>query len=200
MAMTAHVKKVVGFVGSPKRPAKARLLVETIIDRVASCIPVETRLLDLIDAAPVLGALSRGELEAAGEAFLREIEEADALIIGCPVFQGSYPGLFKHVFDLIHPLALRNRPVLISAVGGGLRHSLMVEHHLRPLFGFFEAASVSTALYASAHELDSIDHPPEMLERRIANAVAQFASLIANPANAAPKAARRKHEAFPVWF
>lgn len=189
-----------GFVGSPKRPAKARLLVETIIDRVASCVPVETRLLDLIDAAPVLGAFSRGELDAAGEAFLREIEEADALIIGCPVFQGSYPGLFKHVFDLIHPLALRNRPVLISAVGGGLRHSLMVEHHLRPLFGFFEAASVSTALYASANELDSIDHLPEMLERRIANAVAQFASLIANPANAAPRAARRKHEAFPVWF
>lgn len=196
----APARTILGFVGSHGRPAKARLLVEAIIHRLAMHLRMEPRVVDLLDAGPVLGALARGALDARGDAFIRAIEEADGLVIGCPVFQGSYPGLFKHVFDLVHPLALRNRPVLLSAVGGGLRHSLMVEHHLRPLFGFFEAATVSTALYASAGELDAEGQLPEMLERRLNNAVAQFASLIANPANAAPTAARRKHDACHAWF
>jgi FMN reductase len=196
----APARTILGFVGSHGRPAKARLLVEAIIHRLPAHLRMEPRVVDLIDAGPVLDALSRGELDARGAAFVRAIEEADGLVIGCPVFQGSYPGLFKHVFDLVHPLALRNRPVLLSAVGGGLRHALMIEHHLRPLFGFFEAATVSTALYASANELDADGRLPEMLEGRMNNAVAQFASLIANPANAAPTATRRKHEACHAWF
>jgi FMN reductase len=91
------------------------------------------------------------------------------------VFQGSYPGLFKHVFDLIEPGALKNRPVLLTALGGGLRHSLVVEHQLRPLFGFFEACTVSTAIYASATEFEAGQPLPPIMAARLANAVDQFA-------------------------
>ncbi|MFB6416361.1 NAD(P)H-dependent oxidoreductase [Bradyrhizobium tunisiense] len=114
------------------------------------------------------------------------MEHADGLVIGCPVFQGSYPGLFKHVFDLIKPGVLRNRPVLLTAVGGGLRHSLVVEHQLRPLFGFFEACTVSTAIYASSDELASGAPLAPMIAARLANAVEQFAALVGDrQANAA---------------
>jgi FMN reductase len=107
---------------------------------------------------------------------IEAIERADALVIGCPVFQGSYPGLFKHVFDLIEPSALRNRPVLLTAVGGGLRHSLLVEHQLRPLFGFFEACTISTAIYASAAEIPAGAPVAPITVARIANAADQFAA------------------------
>ncbi|MGT2439247.1 NAD(P)H-dependent oxidoreductase [Bradyrhizobium betae] len=99
-------------------------------------------------------------------------------MIGCPVFQGSYPGLFKHVFDLIEPGVLRNRPVLLTAVGGGLRHSLVVEHQLRPLFGFFEACTVSSAIYASSAEIMPGEPLAPMTATRLANAVEQLASLL----------------------
>jgi FMN reductase len=93
--------------------------------------------------------------------------------------------LFKHVFDLIEPSVLRNRPVLLTAVGGGLRHSLVVEHQLRPLFGFFEACTVSTAIYASSGEIVPGEPLAPMTAARLANAVEQFASLLSGRQEAA---------------
>ncbi len=78
-----------------------------------------------------------------------QILAADILVVASPTFKGSYTGLFKHVFDLLDPSSLRGKPVILAATGGGERHSLMVEHQLRPLFGFFEALAMPTAIYAS---------------------------------------------------
>jgi FMN reductase len=66
--------------------------------------------------------------------------------------------------------------VLLTAVGGGLRHSLVVEHQLRPLFGFFEACTISTAIYASAAEMTDGEPLPSAIANRLANAVEQFAA------------------------
>ncbi len=117
--------------------------------------------------ARVLGVLL-GVVEA--------IEASNALVIGSPVFQGSYPGLFKHVFDLVRPQALKHRPVLLTACGGGLRHSLVVEHQLRPLFGFFEACTISTAIYAGAAEFVDGRLESAAVQARIADAVDQLAT------------------------
>lgn len=68
--------------------------------------------------------------------------------------------------------------MLLTAVGGGLRHSLVVEHQLRPLFGFFEACTVSTAIYASSDELAPGTPLAPMIAARLANAVEQFAALV----------------------
>lgn len=67
---------------------------------------------------------------------IQTIIEAEALVIGSPTYKGSYTGLFKHVFDLLDPADLRGKPVILTATGGGDRHSLVVEHQLRPLFAF----------------------------------------------------------------
>ena len=52
-----------------------------------------------------------------------------------------YTGAFKHVFDLVRHDRLRGTPVILTATGGNLSHSLVTEHELRPLFGFFGALS-----------------------------------------------------------
>lgn len=141
-------QRIIGFCGNSWRPAKARALVEAVAVELLYRHGIEVEVLDLVDAGPGLGAFSRGALDDSARSVIEAIEAADGMVIGCPVFQGSYPGLFKHVFDLIGAGALKNRPVLLTAVGGGLRHSLVVEHQLRPLFGFFEACTISTAIYA----------------------------------------------------
>ena len=178
--------RVVAFCGTSWRPAKARLLVEAVADDLARRHAIRTDILDLVDAGSGIAAFSRAELSLEALTVVEAIEAADALIIGSPVFQGSYPGLFKHVFDLIAPGALKNRTVLLTACGGGLRHSLVVEHQLRPLFGFFEAATVSTAIYAGA--VDFVDGRLETagVHARITDAVDQFAAqLTARRATAA---------------
>lgn len=89
---------------------------------------------------------------------IRTIIEADALVVGSPTYKGSYTGLFKHVIDLLDPADLRGKPIVLTATGGGDRHSLVVEHQLRPLFAFFEAFVTPTAIYASGR--DFIDGTP----------------------------------------
>jgi len=168
--------RIIGFCGNSWRPAKARALVEAIGADLRERHTLDLEILDLLDAGPGLAAFSRDALSDQARGVIEAIERADALVIGCPVFQGSYPGLFKHVFDLIEPSALRNRPVLLTAVGGGLRHSLVVEHQLRPLFGFFEACTISTAIYASAAEIPAGAPVAPITVARIANAADQFAA------------------------
>ena len=169
--------RVIGFCGNSWRPAKVRALVEVVGRDLRERHAVNIDILDLVDAGPGLAAFSRRALSDQALRVIEAIEHADGLVIGSPVFQGSYPGLFKHVFDLIRRDALRNRPVLLTSVGGGLRHSLVVEHALRPLFGFFEACTVSTAIYSSAAELAAGEPSPITLAR-IANAADQFASCL----------------------
>jgi FMN reductase len=69
-------------------------------------------------------------------------------VIGSPTFKGSCTGLFKHFFDLLEPTSLKGSQSS-SRRGGGERHSLVVEHQLRPLFGYFEALTIPTGIYAS---------------------------------------------------
>ncbi|MBE7249058.1 MAG: NAD(P)H-dependent oxidoreductase, partial [Actinomycetospora chiangmaiensis] len=65
----------------------------------------------------------------------------------------GYAGLFKHVFDFVEPARMAGMPVAITATGGGLRHALVVEHGLRPLFGFFAAHVAPTSVYAGSDDL-----------------------------------------------
>ncbi|MBR0901969.1 NAD(P)H-dependent oxidoreductase [Bradyrhizobium liaoningense] len=181
-----RTSRIVGFCGNSWRPAKSRVLVEAVAADLLGQHGLKTNVLDLVDAGSGIAAFTRIGLDGPARAVVEAIEQADGLVIGCPVYQGSYPGLFKHVFDLIEPGVLRNRPVLLTAVGGGLRHSLVVEHQLRPLFGFFEACTVSTAIYASSSEFAPDGPFSPMIAARLANAVEQFAMLLnGRQANAA---------------
>lgn len=168
--------KVIGFCGNTQRPSKTRALVEAVAGHLADRHDIDTEIFDL--AGIELDALQYGRLSSQAAAMIAAIETADALIVGTPVYKGSYSGLFKHVFDLVQPSALINRPVLITATGGGTRHCLMVEHQLRPLFGFFEACTVPTAVYASEADFEDGRPASPLVLQRIAAASGQLARLV----------------------
>lgn len=142
--------KIIGFAGSWSRPSRTRALVEATVARVAARSGAEARTHDLADLAHALGTTLRAD-EAPAEiaAVLNDIVTADALVVGSPVYKGTYSGLFKHLFDLIEPRALKDKPVVLTATGGSERHALVLEHGLRPLFAFFSADIVATGLYAT---------------------------------------------------
>jgi FMN reductase len=103
------------------------------------------------------------------------------LVVGSPTFKGSYTGLFKHFFDLLDPASLRGKPVILAATGGGERHSLIVEHQLRPLFGFFEALTIPTAIYASERDFSEGVLVSEPIRARAQQAVAEACRVIGSP-------------------
>ncbi|RSS41350.1 FMN reductase [Streptomyces sp. WAC08241] len=105
---------------------------------------------------------------------------ADGVIAVTPVFTASYSGLFKSFFDLIDPTALTGTPVLIGATGGTARHSLVLDHALRPLFAYLRALTVPTAVYAASEDWGSGgDEYTEGLPARINRAGYEFADAVA---------------------
>lgn len=167
--------RIAGLVGSFGQSSRTRALVELVAKTAVERFDGITAIYDLDDLQPGLAEARRLEdLAPLSRSILESVLSADVLVIGSPVYKGSYPGLFKHLIDLIEPEALRGKPVLLTATGGGERHALMIEHQLRPLFGFFEAATLPTGLYASAAEF-AIDRPPSPgFLARLDRAVAQI--------------------------
>src|SRR3954463_11693811 len=77
---------------------------------------------------------------------------ADAQIAVTPIFSASFSGLFKSFFDVLDKEALVGKPVLLGATAGTTRHSLALEHALRPLFAYLRAVTVPTAVFAAAED------------------------------------------------
>jgi FMN reductase len=149
------VLRVVVVNGSPSERSKTMGLVGVILDTLGSMLPIETSQIDVYRLGPgFTAATERDEVTPDVEATIRLAEQADLLISATPVFRGSYPGMFKHFFDLVDQYALANKPVLLAATGGTDRHALVLEHALRPLFGFFQALTVPVAFFASAGDFD----------------------------------------------
>lgn len=160
--------RIVGFSGSLGVPSKTRALVDLALSKASARFGVLSESYDMAELLPSLitDAGGQGALDAAGRAIVAKIISADALIVGSPVYKGSYSGLFKHVFDLVDPQDLAGKPVLLTATGGGDKHALVIEHHLRPLFGFFEAATLATGVYAGAADfVDGKPASPALLSR-----------------------------------
>lgn len=80
---------------------------------------------------------------------LDSLAAADGLILVTPTFTGSYSGLFKSFIDVLDPETVRGKPVVLAATGGTQRHSLVLEHALRPLLTYLHAATVPTSVYAA---------------------------------------------------
>ncbi|MCC5975344.1 MAG: FMN reductase [Rubellimicrobium sp.] len=168
-------RQPLGFAGNISRPSRTRELVNVVASRVSETFSLATVVHDLDDLGPSLGqARSLADLDTGARTIVDRIVAADALVVGTPVYKGSYTGLFKHLFDLIEPEALAGKPVLLMATGGGEKHALVIEHQLRPLFGFFEAATLPTGIYASGADFtNGIPVSPPLIAR-IDRAVAQF--------------------------
>ncbi|MFI5977281.1 FMN reductase [Streptomyces sp. NPDC051452] len=104
---------------------------------------------------------------------------ADGLIVVTPVFAASYSGLFKSFFDVIDPDALTGKPVLTAATGGTARHSLVLEHAVRPLFAHLRAVVVPTAVFAASADWGSGgDEYTDGLPGRVRRAAAELAALM----------------------
>lgn len=129
--------RLVGIAGSFNRPSKTYALSEHIATLIGARYAVETGLYDLNDVGPSLGrALWRKDLDEQAKRVVEAVVSADVLLVGSPTYKGSYPGLFKHLFDLIDPHELRGKPVILTATGGGDRHALVVEHQPVPSLVF----------------------------------------------------------------
>ena len=112
---------------------------------------------------------------------------AEGLIAVTPIFSASYSGLFKTFFDVLDKDALVGKPVLLGATAGTARHSLALEHAVRPLFSYLRAVTVPTAVFAATEDWAGAGGIDRALAGRIERAAGELADLITGrPATARP--------------
>jgi FMN reductase len=145
------------------------------VDASVQVVELREHARELADA--LLTGFPSGGLRAAVDA----VTSADAIVAVTPVFAGSYSGLFKTFFDVLEPDALAGRPVLLAATAGSARHSLAVEHAMRPLFSYLRTLTVPTAVVAAPEDWASAS-----LAGRIDRAAGELADLLAGRAPARP--------------
>lgn len=147
-------------------PSKGRALLEAVLVGAQAEDPsVRTDVLDLRDFA--LDFCDGRAIEKYGADTQRAValvEEADAYVVATPVYRASYTGALKNFFDLIPNEAgvrdpLRGKPVGLIASGGSDHHYLVIEHQLRPLFGFFGSVTATRGIYANREAFDAQRQP-----------------------------------------
>ncbi len=169
--------------GGLREPSSTRLLADrvtaAVTDRLAADgVTVSTEVVELRrHGRAVMDALLTGfpgtELEAAFET----VAGADGLIAVTPAFNASFSGLFKSFFDVLPEESLSEMPVLIAATGGTERHSLVLEHAMRPMFSYLHAIVSPTGVYAATDDFGAVDSAGGLAER-INRAAADFTRLL----------------------
>ncbi|MEN1887125.1 FMN reductase [Streptomyces mirabilis] len=155
-------------------PSSTRLLADRLAAATGRYTSVDVQVVELRDlAVEIAHNFTSGFPGRALSAALEAVTQADGLIVVTPVFSASYSGLFKSFFDVLDQDALTGKPVLIAATGGSARHSLVLEHALRPLFAYLRAVVVPTAVYAASE-----DWGAEGLAERIDRAAGELGRLM----------------------
>ncbi|HEX5563908.1 MAG TPA: NAD(P)H-dependent oxidoreductase [Sporosarcina sp.] len=112
---------------------------------------------------------------------VRKFEEADAYVIATPIFQGSIPGVLKNAFDMLHPHAMRYKPVSIVANGGTYQHHLVPEFQLKPILDYFRCLVTPNFVYTHSGHFDQdnriIDEDVHNRLRELARVFAKYTEM-----------------------
>lgn len=178
------VRRIAVVTAGLGQPSSTRILA----DRLAAATDRALRLrddvaeIDVIELRDLAHDLTDNLLtgfpsEALGQA-IAKVVGADAVIAVSPIFSASYSGLFKTFFDVLEEDSLAGKPVLIAATAGTARHSLSLEHALRPLFSYLRAVVVPTAVFGASEDFGKVERVGSSLSQRIERAAGELVELM----------------------
>jgi FMN reductase len=174
-------------------PSSTRLLADRLTAATVTALRErgEDATVELVElrehARDLADNLVTGFAGTALQAAIDTVVGADALIAVTPVFSASYSGLFKTFFDVLDKDALAGTPVLLGATAGTARHSLVIDHALRPLFAYLRALPAPTGVFAASEDWAGGNGVDRALADRIDRAAGELADLVAGrPAATGP--------------
>lgn len=137
---------VVSISGSPSPASRSAWLLQHVAERAGRRIERHHAIVvrDL-PAQPLLhGDASDPVIARAHGA----IAQAQAVLVGTPIYKAAYSGLLKLFLDALPPDALRGKPVLALATGGSAGHLLALDYALKPVLSALGARHVVEGVYA----------------------------------------------------
>ncbi len=176
--------KVTAFVGGFGYPSSTQELATLITDELERQGDIDLTVVELREVAGYLSdATMLGFPDPALQEALDAVANADLLVAASAVFRGAYSGLFKAFFDLVDPVAMHGKPVILAATGGSARHQLVIDHSLRPLFSYFGSLIVPTAIYATVEDWLPGGQATRELAHRVERAASSAVMLASNDAH-----------------
>ncbi|WP_328416107.1 FMN reductase [Micromonospora sp. NBC_00389] len=176
------MKRTIAVVSAGLRqPSSTRMLADRLADAVRRELErlgaeVDVELIEVRDHAhDLVNNLLAGYPSEDLERVQDIVRRADALVAVTPTFSASYNGIFKMFVEVLDDAALVDKPVLVAATGGTGRHSLVLEHALRPLFSYLHAVVVPTAVFAAPEDWGAGDAAQGSLVQRIDRAAGELA-------------------------
>lgn len=166
------------------QPSSTRLLADRLASATVAAlrqrgIAADVTVLEARDhAQDLVNHLLTGFPSPRLQSAIASITSADGLIAVTPIFSGSYSGLFKTFVDVLERDALDGVPVIVGATGGSARHSLALDHAMRPLFAYLRAATLPTGVFAATDDWGDAEEAGR-LARRIEQAAEELATAVA---------------------
>jgi len=140
--------KIVGISGSIVG-SKTRTAMDVTIKILKEKYPhIDVTLLDLADFQ-IQFSDGRNYLDYEGDTkyVAQTVMDADALILGTPIFQASIPATLKNIFDLLPEKAFQDKVVSMVVTAGSAKHFLIPEQQLKPILSYMKAQIVQTYVY-----------------------------------------------------
>jgi FMN reductase len=176
--MSSEQIRIVGVSGSLSVPSRTTALVDAVAQEFARPLSASVQIIELGSLVGALAGTQRSELGQPALDALAAVERADLIVVGSPAYRAAYTGIFKHFFDFVGQYALVDKPVVLTATGGSDRHALLVEHQMRPLFGFFQALTLPLGIFATEGEFVDYKITSEELRERITLSTRRTLSLV----------------------
>lgn len=166
------------------QPSSTRMLTDRLVTATAASLretgdDVTTDVVELRDLAhDIMDMMLTGFPSVRLGAAIDTVKNADGLVAVTPVFTAASSGLFKSFFDVLDSKTLVGKPVLLGATAGTARHSLVLEHSLRPMFAYLRADTVPTAVFAATDDWGDRDEGGPELPTRIGRAATELAARV----------------------
>lgn len=140
--------KIVGLSGSIVGSKTRTAMNYTVQELVEKYPESEVTLIDLADYnVEFSDGRDYREYEGDTKYIAETIMEADAIIIGTPIFQASIPATLKNIFDLLPEKAFRDKVVSMLVTAGSPKHYLIVEQQLKPILSYMKGQVVQTFVF-----------------------------------------------------
>lgn len=137
--------------GSPTAPSTTWRLLQLVGTRLAALGHRSAGL--QVRELPALALLRADLHDPAIAQAAALVRDADAIVIGTPVYKASFSGVLKAFLDLLPQDGLAGKLVLPLATGGSQSHMLALDYALRPVLASLAPRHVLPSIYATSEQL-----------------------------------------------
>jgi FMN reductase len=150
--------RIVVVSGGTSDPSSSRMLADRIAERAAALAgergdAVTVSVIELRELSGEISTALVSQLTGTGlQNAIAALAGADGIIVSAPVYKAAPSGLFTSFIHVLDDDLLIAKPVVLAATAGTVRHSLVMDDQMRPMFGYLRAMTLPTSVFAAPED------------------------------------------------